>query len=224
MEIKKSKKANLESRRTSLFLFGLIVSLSLSWMAFEYRSYDKAEALDFQNVMLDDETDVVVQTKRPEEAKPPKPKPVTEFVVTTEKVDVPDIMIDVETNPDDEMDQYELTEPEPEEEDEEIIFVPIENMPQFPGGEMALMKYLSQIKYPDMEREVGIQGTVYIGFVVEKDGSISHVEVKRGVSEGLDEEAMKVIRKMPKWQPGMQRNKPVRVYYTLPIRFKLREH
>jgi protein TonB len=222
MEIKKSKKANLESRRRSYFLFGLIVSLSLSWMAFEYRVYEGPEHYDFGNMAMEEETDVIVQTMRPEEIKPPKPKPVTIFEVTN-KTDIPDIEINVEIGADEPMENYALIEDEPVEEVEPVIFVPIENMPEFPGGEEALMRYLSTVKYPRMAVETGIQGTVYVGFVVEKDGSISHIEVKRGISEECDAEAVRAIKAMPKWKPGMQRNKPVRVYYTLPIRYVLIE-
>jgi protein TonB len=222
MEIKKSKKANLEPRRSSYFLFGLVLSLSLSWMAFEYRVYDSPEQYDFGNMAIEDESDVIIQTKRPEEIKPPKPTPPTTFDIT-DKVDIPDININVEIGVDDPIEDYKLIEDEPAEEDEPVIFVPIQNMPEFPGGDEALMRYLSTVKYPRIAVETGIQGTVYVGFVVEKDGSISHVKVIRGVSEECDAEAVRAIKAMPKWQAGMQRNKPVRVYYTLPIRYILVE-
>jgi TonB family protein len=104
----------------------------------------------------------------------------------------------------------------------EDIFVVVENMPEFPGGEKALIGYLSKgIVYPDKAKKEGIQGTVYIKFVVAKDGSISNVEVTRGIEPSLDAEAVKVIKSMPNWKPGMQGGKPVNVAYTIPIRFAL---
>ena len=104
------------------------------------------------------------------------------------------------------------------------IYQIVEKMPQFTGGESAMMKYVSEnIKYPEKAKEDGIQGRVFISFVVEKDGSVSNVEVKRGIGGGCDEEAARVIAGMPKWQPGMQKGKPVRVNYMMPVFFKLTE-
>ena len=97
-------------------------------------------------------------------------------------------------------------------------------MPQYTGGESALMKYVSEnIKYPEKAKEDGIQGRVFISFVIEKDGSVSNVKVVRGIGGGCDEEAARVIAGMPKWQPGMQKGKPVRVNYMMPVFFKLTE-
>lgn len=108
-------------------------------------------------------------------------------------------------------------------EDEEggEVFTVVENNPQFPGGEKARQKYLQEnIYYPKEAREKGIEGIVYITFIVEKDGSISNVEVLRG-HELLAEEAIRVVKAMPRWQPGTQRGKPVRVQFNMPVRFSL---
>jgi len=95
-------------------------------------------------------------------------------------------------------------------------------MPEFPGGMAALMKYLAEnIKYPSLAKESGIQGRVFINFVVEPDGAISNVKVLRGIGGGCDEEAVRVVERMPKWSPGKQRGKPVRVSYNLPVKFTL---
>lgn len=100
------------------------------------------------------------------------------------------------------------------------VFIAIEQQPKYPGGEQALFKYLAQnIKYPKNARENGISGTVYIQFVVEKDGTIEEVKVLRGIGFGCDEEAIRVVKSMPKWKPGLQRGKPVRVSYNIPINF-----
>jgi protein TonB len=97
-------------------------------------------------------------------------------------------------------------------------------MPEFPGGQSALMKYLSEnIRYPVIAQENGIEGRVICSFVVERDGSITDVQVVRGVDPSLDREAVRVIQSMPKWKPGKQRGKPVRVRFTLPIVFRLQQ-
>ena len=103
---------------------------------------------------------------------------------------------------------------------EENIFMVVEDMPQFPGGNVT--KWIAKnVKYPQLAQENGIQGKVFIKFVIEKDGSITDVQVSRGVDASLDREAVRVIKAMPKWKPGKQRGKAVRVSYTLPINFQL---
>jgi len=105
---------------------------------------------------------------------------------------------------------------------EDKVFQVVEVMPSFPGGDKARIKYLSgAVEYPKEAKEKGVQGTVYVGFVVEKDGSVSDVKIMRGLGSGCDEAAMSAIEKMPKWNPGTQRGKAVRVGYTIPISFKL---
>ena len=106
--------------------------------------------------------------------------------------------------------------------DTEPIFSIVEEPAQFPGGDDALSKFIHEnIKYPREAIKNKISGTVYVQFVVEKDGSISDVKVVRGIGGGCDEEAVRVVKSMPKWEPGKQRGVPVRVYFTLPIEFKL---
>ena len=105
---------------------------------------------------------------------------------------------------------------------EQEIFQIVEEMPSSPGGEAKLMEYVAKnIKYPQIARETGIQGRVFVGFVVEPDGSISNVKLLRGIGGGCDEEAMRVIKSLPKWKPGKQRGKAVRVSYQIPVFFKL---
>ena len=102
------------------------------------------------------------------------------------------------------------------------IFIMVEQMPEFPGGETAMYKYLAEnIKYPASAKEDGIEGTVYVKFLVNSKGKISNVEVVRGIGGGCDEEAVRVVKKMPVWNPGMQQGKPVDVNYTLPVKFQL---
>jgi protein TonB len=221
MEIKKSKNANLEKWRSTNLLIGLLVSLAFVWMSFEYKTYDKEGPIDNLAYVDLGEEDLIIQTKAPEPVKPPPVKIYTNMVEVDDDVPVPDIDIDVETGDDDEI-EAQIIEDDPVEDVEEQFFVFVEDLPAFPGGDIARIKFLkNNIKFPVMAIEAGIQGTVYVSFIVEKDGSISHVNVARGIGGGCDEEAVRVIRKMPKWSPGKQRSIPVRVKINVPIKFKL---
>lgn len=104
------------------------------------------------------------------------------------------------------------------------IYTVVDEMPQFPGGDSAMVAYITNnVHYPQTEKEKGIQGKVFVGFIVEKDGSISNVEVKRGIGEGCDAEAVRVVENMPNWIPGKQKGEPVRVSFMLPINYKIIE-
>ncbi len=120
--------------------------------------------------------------------------------------------------------QVVVKDPEPEvvKHEEEKIFVAVEQMAEFPGGQAALMKWLSQnIRYPEAAQQNDIQGRVIVKFVVEKDGSIGQVSIVKGVDKDLDREAIRVVKKMPKWQPGKNNGVAVRSYFNLPVTFKL---
>jgi len=105
---------------------------------------------------------------------------------------------------------------------DEPVFMIVEDNPSYPGGENAMIAYISNhIVYPQIEKTGGIQGMVIVSFIVEKDGSLSNIHILKGVSPALDEEAMRVIKSMPNWKPGKQRGKEVRVSINLPIRFSL---
>ena len=116
-----------------------------------------------------------------------------------------------------------ITQPEPpKHEEENKVFTVVEVMPSFPGGESALMKYLqSNTQYPTVAAENGVQGRVIVGFVVERDGSITDVNIMRGADPSLDREAMRVVRSMPRWNPGKQNGSAVRVKYQVPVTFRL---
>ena len=133
-----------------------------------------------------------------------------------EEVEVVDAYAEVEIK------EPEPPPPPPTPKKVEEVFVVVEVMPTFPGGEEALFDFLtSSLIYPSVARENGIEGVVVIQFIVEKDGSISDIKVLRPIGGGCSEEAIRVMKKMPKWIPGKQRNVPVRVKFTLPIRFKM---
>ena len=102
------------------------------------------------------------------------------------------------------------------------VFEKVEDMPEFPGGEQAMMDFVAKnVQYPKEAMEKEISGRVLVGFIVEKDGSISETEIVKGIGGGCDEEAVRVVKAMPKWKPGKEKGKPVRVSYMMPIFFKL---
>ena len=108
------------------------------------------------------------------------------------------------------------------EEDDDEFFMVVENMPQFPGGDLGLMKYIQKhVKYPAIAKEYNITGKVYISFIVDKSGKVTNVKIVRGVDKNLDAEAMRVVKSLPKYKPGKQRGKAVRVMFTIPINFQL---
>ena len=118
--------------------------------------------------------------------------------------------------------QVVVKEPEPEKPKEEEIFVAVEQQAEFPGGQAAMMKWLSNnVRYPESAQQNDIQGRVVVKFVVEKDGSIGHATIVKGVDRDLDREALRVVSKMPKWQPGKNNGVPVRSYFNLPVMFKI---
>lgn len=225
MEIKKTPKADLERKKAVFFEIGLIVALLVVFAAFEYKSYDKTTINLVQRTVDNTPEEIVPITEQKVKPPPPPPPPkqVTQIKIVEDDVEVDDdIDLDVEANDETVVEEYIPPEEEDENIKEDEIFTVVESMPQFPGGMGALMKYLAEnIKYPPLAKESGIQGRVFINFVVEPDGSISHVKVLRGIGGGCDEEAVRVVEAMPNWKAGMQRGKPVRVSYNLPVKFTL---
>ena len=225
MEEKKSPKANLENKKLMFIQIGMIISLLIAWMAFEHKSYDKREidpSLLNREVVVDEE---MVEITKQEEQKPQPvemPKQTTQLEIVQDDVEVEDIEINADVDQNEVIEEYVPVEVEEEEVVEQEIFQIVEEMPAYPGGDAKLMEYVAKnIKYPQIARETGIQGRVFVGFVVEPDGSVSNVKVLRGIGGGCDEEAMRVVKNMPKWKPGKQRGKAVRVSYMLPVNFKL---
>ena len=204
---------------------GLIISLLIAWLAFEHKSYDKLkidESLLNREVVLDEE---MVEITKQEEQKPQPvetPQQTTQLEIVEDDVETEDLNINAEVEQNEVIEEYIAPEVVEEEVVEQEIFQIVEEMPAFPGGEAKLMEYVGKnIKYPQIARETGIQGRVFIGFVVEPDGSVSNVKLLRGIGGGCDEEAMRVVKSMPKWKPGKQRGKAVRVSYQIPVFFKL---
>ncbi|MBR1513688.1 MAG: energy transducer TonB [Bacteroidales bacterium] len=225
MEEKKSPKANLENKKLMFMQIGMIIALLIAWLAFEHKSYDKREidaSLLNREVVLDEE---MVEITKQEEQKPQPvevPKQTTQLEIVQDDVETEDIDIRADVQQDEVIEEYVAPEVVEEEVVEQEIFQIVEEMPSFPGGEQKLMEHIAKnIKYPQIARETGVQGRVFVGFVVEPDGSISNVKLLRGIGGGCDEEAMRVIKSLPKWKPGKQRGKAVRVSYQIPVFFKL---
>ncbi len=226
MEVKKSPKADLESKKTVFMQIGLVVTLSLVLIAFEWTTTDVKINLDFMEADVEVEEEIIPITRQ-EEVQPPPPPPPPAVTDILNIVD-DDVELDVELEIlDTEMDQNAMVDFSAiavveEERDTGEIFMIVEEMPEFPGGDAALQRYLaSSIRYPVIAQENGIQGRVYIQFVINQQGEVTNAVILRGVDPSLDREALRVVQAMPKWKPGRQRNRPVRVSYTVPINFVL---
>ena len=225
MQLKKSPKASLEDKKLTYVLMGLVLVLSICYVAFEWteKEVTKYEVTDTE-FFFEEEIDIQQTTQ---ETPPPPPPPAVQEVevlnVVEDDVETETIEINTEDDKDVEVVIAPPVEAPVEEEEEEVIFVVVESMPEFPGGQQALFKFLAEnVKYPVIAQENGIQGRVICQFVVNKDGSIVDVVAVRSSGEpSLDKEAIRVIQSMPKWKPGKQRGKPVRVKYTVPVNFRL---
>lgn len=227
MELKKSAKADLENKREIFVQVGLVAALLIVLYAFnisnQVKSVDSLGDLSAQ--VIEDE---VIPVTRQEEQQPPPPPPPPKVIEVLTIID-DDVQLDeefeFESTEADKMtiiDAMPVIEKEESKEEDTEIFVIVEDMPEFPGGEVALRRWIANnIKYPVIAAENGIQGRVYVQFVVDRDGSISNAKIARGVDPSLDQEALRVVNSLPKWKAGMQRGKPVRVSYTVPINFQL---
>jgi len=225
MDVKKSPKASLEDKKFLFVLMGLVMVLSLLYIGFEWTDKE-VTVYQADNTNLNAEEEIeVVQTAQ--ELPPPPPPPAPEVVevlnVVENNVEVASVNINTEDDKNKEVViSAPVTSAPIQEEEDQVVFQVVEKMPSFPGGDAALFKFLGDnVKYPVIAQENGVQGRVICQFVVNKDGSIVDVEVVRSVDPSLDKEAIRVIKSMPKWSPGQQRGKPVRVKYTLPVNFKL---
>ncbi len=226
MEEKKTPKANLESKRLMFTQIGLIISLIVAWAAFEYKSYDKRDLGDViaRDVAIDEEmTEITTQEQKPQPVEaPPQQSTQIEIVKNDEKVD-DNIDINADVDQGEVIQEYVAPTVVEEEVKEAEIFTIVESMPEYPGGVEKLAEYLANnIKYPQLARETGTQGKVFVNFVVEPNGDVSNVKVLRGIGGGCDEEAVRVIKNMPNWKPGKQRGKAVRVSYMVPVNFVLK--
>ena len=227
MEVKKSPKADLEGKKTSNLLIGAILTLSVLFIGFEWSERDKKVTTDTGIVdpVFEEEIIPITEQEQPKQAPPPPEAPkveeVLEIMDNDSEVEESTIQASDDTQAAVEV-KYTPVEVEEEEVEEQQIFQVVEEMPEFPGGMGECMKFLGKnIKYPTISQENGVQGRVIVQFVVNRDGSIVDPVVVRGVDPYLDKEALRVISTMPKWKPGKQRGKAVRVKYTVPVMFRL---
>ena len=227
MEVKKSPQADLEGKKTTNLLIGAIMILAVLFVGFEWSERDKKVMTDsgIQEVMFEEEIIPITEQEQPQQAPPPPQAPpaeeVLEIIENDSKVEESTIQASDDTNAAVEV-KYTPVEVEEEEVDEQEIFTIVEEMPEYPGGIAAAMKWIAnELRYPPIAQENGVQGRVTVRFTINADGSVVDPVVIRGVDPHLDKEALRVIGKMPKWKPGKQRGKAVRVSYNLPVRFKL---
>jgi protein TonB len=221
MELKKSDKADLTKKSTFFFSIGLLVTMLLTVTAFEWKQYDDS-LMDLSGKNVNAFEDVM---EVPPTEQPPPPQPV---VQQPQIIEVPDeeeieeeIQVQFDAEASEETKITEIVVNEPKEEVDEIFTI-VEESAAPRGGYAAWNKYLSEkIKYPAQARRMGVEGKVFVEFVVGKDGNITDAKVIKGIGAGCDEEALRVVQQAPAWTPGKQRGKPVRQKMVLPITFKL---
>jgi protein TonB len=230
METKKTNNADLENKKTIFMQIGLVFSLALVLIAFEWTSSDSRSSTSLNVSDIQAEEEIIPITRQEDVKAPPPPPPAKVSDVLSIVEDNSDLKEELNIN-------TEMTEeskvnitvidntPAPVEEEEAEdapVFFIVEEMPEFPGGNTALQSYIANsIKYPVIAQENGVQGRVYISFVVNPKGLVEQVKVVRGVDSNLDKEAIRVIESLPAWKPGKQRGKPVKVSFTVPINFVL---
>ncbi|WP_338158608.1 TonB family protein [uncultured Phocaeicola sp.] len=227
MEIKKSPKADLEGKKTTWLLIGFVLILAVMFVAFEWTERDKQVTTDsgVEMPIFEEEMVPITEQVEPKQAPPPPEAPKVEEVLQIAENDADVQETTIQSSEDDNQAveiKYVAPVVEEEEPEEAEIFMVVEEMPEFPGGMAECLKFLGKnIKYPTIAQENGVQGRVIVQFVVNQDGSIVDPVVVRSVDPYLDKEALRVIKTMPKWKPGKQRGKAVRVKYTVPVTFKL---
>lgn len=230
MEIKKTEKASMENKRFLFTEIGMVIALLIVWGAFSYTSREKKVA-----TLEADQTVVEVEDMVPiTEETPPPPEAAPKIPILSDQIDIVDDNIKVDDsmfqNIEDSNEGFEIMdyiESAPEEEtieEEAIPFQLVEHKPKFQGGDANdFSKWVnSKLVYPEIAKENGVQGRVTLQFTVGADGTVSNVKVLRGVDPSLDKEAVRVVSSSPKWTPGKQRDRNVKVTYTFPVIFQLR--
>lgn len=236
MEVKKTHSANLENKRVTNYLLGLVVVLSFLFVGLEYNSQSRTFNLDDE--LPDDifeEMEVLPEVEKNEMVSAAKPTAAPSITTKIKAVDTPVTLPEkVNMRNEEEEEGNEATRqqnetpttaieqpvPEPIADDNKPRIV--QQMPEYPGGIVEFMKWLQRtLRYPPTAQQQGIQGSVMVSFIVNVDGTITEQKVVRGVNEELDAEALRVISNMPKWKPGLDKGKPCRTLFAIPIVFKL---
>ena len=231
MQKKKNPKADL-SKYSGLFLAaGLCLILFISWQAIEFKSYERQYDLESLNVEDDDDEEIPI-TEQIKTPPPPPPPPAPEIIeVVEDEEEIEETIIEsTETDQEEVVEEVEVLE---EEVDVDVPFAIIEDVPLFPGCERVpksdrrkcfqeqIQKHISKnFRYPEIAQEMGIQGRVFVQFMIGKDGNISGIRT-RGPDKNLEKEANRIISKLPRMIPGKQRGRPVRVPFSIPITFRL---
>ena len=222
----KKPNATLESKKFMFVLMGFVVALSVLYISFEWTTKDVVIHVPLEGIdLFVDDPHVPLTQEPPPPPPPPMPEPILDIIYA-----VPDDVVVDETpnhNPEDDG-RGVIPQPRPlppiDEPPADVPFDVAEIMPSFPGGQTALMQFLrDNIRYPQIAIENNIQGRVTLQFIVNTDGSIVDIRVVRGADPLLDREAVRVVQSMPNWSPGKQGNQPVRVRFTLPVNFQLRQ-
>ena len=235
MQLKKNPKADLTRNSGLYFVIGLVLVMALTYIAFEWKTYDDDNNFDYtMNVedTLDEEVPMTEQIKTPPPPPPPAAPEIIEVVEDEEEVEET-VIESTETSQEEEVIEVADVEVEEVEEDVDVPIAVIEDVPIFPGCEnepknkmrdcfnSMMQKHIGKnFRYPEIAQEMGVQGRVNVMFVIQKDGSIGNVRM-RGPDKNLEEEAARIISKLPKMTPGKQRGRPVRVPFSIPITFKL---
>jgi protein TonB len=233
MQPKKNPEADLNKNRNLYFVIGLSLVLGITWGAVEYKTYDRQLNFDGVNMLEDDEDDVPIteQLKTPPPPPPPPPPAPEVIEIVKDEEEVEETVIE-STESDEEM-IIEDIDVEDDFEDIDVPFAVIEDVPIFPGCERVaksqrrtcfqdqMNKHIRKnFRYPDIAQEMGIQGRVYVNFIISKDGSITNIRM-RGPDKNLENEAARIIGRLPKMTPGKQRGRAVRVPFSIPITFRL---
>lgn len=230
MEVKKSPKADLENKKLLFREIGLVAVLGIVLLAFEWSTKDKPDMMDLTQDAVAVEEEIIPITQEQQELPPEMPKiPVLSDVIDIVDDDIKvndDLIISLEDNSNVgvEIMDYHAEVVEEVVEEEAIPFALVEEKPRFQGGDAnTFSKWVnSKLVYPEIAKENGVQGRVTLQFTVNTDGSVSNVTVLRGVDPSLDKEAVRIVSSSPKWEPGRQRERPVKVTYTFPVIFQLR--
>ena len=231
MEVKKSPKASLENKRFHFTEIGFVIALLAVLFAFDYSSKEKKVATletETAAVEVEDMIPITQETPPPPEAAPKIPILSDQIDVVDDNIKIDDNMFqNLEDDANSGVEIMDYIESAPEEEtieEEAIPFQLVEEKPSFNGGDAnEFSKWVnSRLVYPEIAKENGVQGRVTLQFTVNADGSVSNVKVLRGVDSSLDKEAVRVVSSSPKWKPGKQRDRAVKVTYTFPVIFQLR--
>ena len=235
MQPKKSEKADLSKNSSLYFVIGLSLILLISWKAIEWRTYEKVYAYEALKVEDEDDEEIPIteQLKTPPPPPPPPPPAPEVIEVVEDEEEVEETVIESTETNEDEIIEVEEVEIEEEFDDVDVPFAVIEDVPIFPGCEKVakserrkcfqeqMNKHIRKnFRYPEIAQEMGIQGRVYVNFIISKDGSISNIRM-RGPDKNLEKEAQRIISKLPNMTPGKQRGRAVRVPFSIPITFRL---